>query len=498
MSLEYRAALPASLSDYERSADQAGAFRFGWIGLLPFKFIEPTVILFEFLVVVLASLFGGIGYHLACFGSVGDIGTFVSVGLLVFVNVSAISAARGNYRPNSLLNFPRQVREVTLGWTFVCLMLLVVAFSFKITEEYSRGTSLAFFVFGWSAVVAWRGFAGVLLARAWDEGAFAERKILLVAEEEQLASSKMLSELRRCGYKPVKIFKIRASELEAGGIPPTLQATLDQVIETSRNGQTVDLYLLVSWSRRRCIEDILAVLRVLPVPVHLLPDENVTRFLASPVVNIGAAWTAELKRAPLDLGEQALKRSCDLLLSGVGLVLLAPLMLITALAIKLDSKGPVLFSQTRNGFNGRSFRIFKFRTMCVLEDGPVIRQAIQDDPRVTRLGRWLRRTSIDELPQLFNVILGEMSLVGPRPHATAHNTEYEKLVADYAFRYHMKPGITGWAQVSGYRGETQKVELMAKRIEFDLWYIRNWSFWLDIRILLKTLILEFHQSSRPY
>jgi Undecaprenyl-phosphate glucose phosphotransferase len=465
----------ASLGEYERSADHAGAFRL----VLPFKFIEPTVILFEFLVVLLASLFGGIGYHLVFFGSVGDIRTFVGVGLLVFVNVSAISAARGNYRPNSLLNFPRQVREVTLGWTFVCLMLLVVAFSFKITEEYSRGTSLAFFVFGWSAVVAWR-------------------KILLVAEEEQLASSKMLSELRRCGYKPVKIFKIKASELEAGGIPPTLQATLDQVIETSRNGQTVDLYLLVSWSRRRCIEDILAVLRVLPVPVHLLPDEDVTRFLSSRVVNIGAAWTAELKRAPLDLGEQALKRSCDLLLSGVGLVLLAPLMLITALAIKLDSKGPVLFSQTRNGFNGRSFRIFKFRTMCVLEDGPVIRQAIQDDPRVTRLGRWLRRTSIDELPQLFNVILGEMSLVGPRPHATAHNTEYEKLVADYAFRYHMKPGITGWAQVSGYRGETQKVELMAKRIEFDLWYIRNWSFWLDIRILLKTLILEFHQSSRPY
>jgi undecaprenyl-phosphate galactose phosphotransferase/putative colanic acid biosynthesis UDP-glucose lipid carrier transferase len=225
-----------------------------------------------------------------------------------------------------------------------------------------------------------------------------------------------------------------------------------------------------------------------------LPDENVSRFLRGQFVNIGAAWTAELKRAPLNFGEQALKRCCDLLLSGVALVLLAPLMLITALAIKLDSRGPVLFSQTRNGFNGRSFRIFKFRTMCVLEDGPVIRQAVQDDPRITRLGRWLRRTSIDELPQLFNVISGEMSLVGPRPHATAHNTEYEKLVADYAFRYHMKPGITGWAQVSGYRGETQKVELMAKRVEFDLWYIHNWSFWLDIRILLKTLILELQQS----
>ena len=494
MSLDYGTALPGSFSGDRRSADQAGAFRLGGLGLLPFWLVEPTVIFFEFLVVLLACLVSGIAYHWIVFGSVGDIESFASIGLLVFVNVSAISAARGNYRPNSLLNFPRQLREVTLCWIFMCLMLLVVAFSLKITDEYSRGTSLAFFVLGWSAVLTWRGFAGVLLDRAWAEGSFAERKILLLAEEEQLASSKMLWEMRRCGYKPVKTFKIKASDLEVEGISPSLQATLDQVIETSRNGQAVDLYLLVSWSNRQCIEDILSVLRVLPVPVHLLPDENVSHFLAAQIVNIGAAWTAELKRAPLDFGEQVLKRSCDLLLSSVALVLLAPLMLITALAIKLDSKGPVLFSQTRNGFNGRSFRIFKFRTMCVLEDGPVIRQAMQDDPRVTRLGRWLRRTSIDELPQLFNVLFGEMSLVGPRPHATAHNTEYEKVVADYAFRYHMKPGITGWAQVSGYRGETQKVELMAKRVEFDLWYIHNWSFWLDIRILLKTLILEIHRS----
>jgi undecaprenyl-phosphate galactose phosphotransferase/putative colanic acid biosynthesis UDP-glucose lipid carrier transferase len=161
--------------------------------------------------------------------------------------------------------------------------------------------------------------------------------------------------------------------------------------------------------------------------------------------------------------------------------------LITALVIKLDSKGPVFFTQTRNGFNGRSFRIFKFRTMHVLEDGPVIRQATPNDPRVTRLGRWLRRNSIDELPQLLNVLQGKMSLVGPRPHAVAHNNEYGDIVANYAFRHHVKPGITGWAQVRGYRGETPTVELMAQRVELDLWYINNWSIWLDIWILTQTL-----------
>jgi undecaprenyl-phosphate galactose phosphotransferase/putative colanic acid biosynthesis UDP-glucose lipid carrier transferase len=137
----------------------------------------------------------------------------------------------------------------------------------------------------------------------------------------------------------------------------------------------------------------------------------------------------------------------------------------------------------------------KFRTMRVAEDGPVVRQATRNDPRVTRLGRVLRRASIDELPQLFNVIAGDMSLVGPRPHAVAHNSEYQKLVDKYAHRYQLKPGITGWAQVNGFRGETKSVEMMAKRVEFDLWYINNWSLWLDVKILFRTLAVLGFQSN---
>jgi undecaprenyl-phosphate galactose phosphotransferase/putative colanic acid biosynthesis UDP-glucose lipid carrier transferase len=182
-------------------------------------------------------------------------------------------------------------------------------------------------------------------------------------------------------------------------------------------------------------------------------------------------------------------------LAGGALVVFSPLMLITALCIRLDSPGPVLFRQTRNGFNGKSFSILKFRTMRVLEDGPVIRQATRDDPRVTRLGRVLRMTNLDELPQLFNVLRGDMSLVGPRPHAAAHNNEYEERIATYAFRYHVKPGITGWAQVKGYRGETRTVDLMEKRIEHDLWYINNWSIWLDIKILMRTALVGLQRSA---
>jgi undecaprenyl-phosphate galactose phosphotransferase/putative colanic acid biosynthesis UDP-glucose lipid carrier transferase len=201
---------------------------------------------------------------------------------------------------------------------------------------------------------------------------------------------------------------------------------------------------------------------------------------------LACEFTVELQRPPLTSGELALKRVCDLVLATVLLLALAPLFLVVGLLIKLDSAGPVIFSQRRRGFNGQDFRIFKFRTMNVQEDGHMVAQTRRNDPRVTRVGRVLRATSIDELPQLLNVLFGQMSLVGPRPHAVAHDDGYTIMIAKYALRQHMKPGLTGWAQVNGYRGETAQIELMERRVECDLWYIKNWSFWLDLRILFRT------------
>jgi len=161
-------------------------------------------------------------------------------------------------------------------------------------------------------------------------------------------------------------------------------------------------------------------------------------------------------------------------------------MLATACMVRLGSPGPAIFRQRRRGFNGREFVIYKFRTMTVMEDSSTIIQAQKSDQRVTALGRVLRRTSIDELPQLFNVLIGNMSLVGPRPHALAHDSDYGQVISSYAFRHHVKPGITGWAQVNGFRGETSRLEQMSKRIELDLWYINNWSLTLDLQIMLRT------------
>ena len=174
-----------------------------------------------------------------------------------------------------------------------------------------------------------------------------------------------------------------------------------------------------------------------------------------------------------------------------------PLLALVAVAIKLDSPGPILFRQKRCGFNGRSFSIRKFRTMFVLEDGPSITQAQFADKRVTRLGAWLRRTSIDELPQLLNVLDGSMSLVGPRPHAVAHDNRFDKLVQNYAYRRRVKPGLTGWAQVNGYRGPTPDAASIKQRVEYDLWYIDNWSLKLDFMILLQTP-LEILRGQNAY
>jgi exopolysaccharide biosynthesis polyprenyl glycosylphosphotransferase len=196
---------------------------------------------------------------------------------------------------------------------------------------------------------------------------------------------------------------------------------------------------------------------------------------------------------PLSRLERLEKRAVDLLLAGAGLVLLTPLLVAVAILIKLDSPGPVFFMQRRYGFNQKPFRIIKFRTMRTLDDGAVVPQARRNDPRVTRIGAWLRRWNIDEIPQLFNVLMGDMSLVGPRPHALSHNRDYEQRISFYARRHNVKPGITGWAQIHGLRGETDTDEKMKRRVEYDLFYIDNWSPGLDVQILFRTVF-----SARSY
>jgi exopolysaccharide biosynthesis polyprenyl glycosylphosphotransferase len=225
----------------------------------------------------------------------------------------------------------------------------------------------------------------------------------------------------------------------------------------------------------------------LPVAVHLVLLDAIGKLRTCPMVQLGDIPTIQLLRHPLTWSDQVLKRLFDVLVSLTGLIFTFPVLVLAAVAIKLDSPGPCLFRQARHGFNNSVIRVFKLRTMRANETHALFRQATSNDPRITRVGRFLRRYNIDELPQLLNVLAGEMSIVGPRPHATEHNKMFEDRIGMFARRHNVKPGITGWAQINGYRGVTNTLEKMEQRIAYDLYYIDNWSLLLDLRIVLLTV-----------
>ena len=469
--------------------------RGGWRRLLRPQFIETAVLVADLVFLIVASLVCSLGYHWITGAEPARPTTFAPVGIVAAANFSTIMAARHNYRLKNLVLQARQAREAIVTWCGAYAVLAVIAFTMKIGSDFSRGSAILFFFGGLATLLSWRMLVANLIGRALANGSFARKKIIVVAEQGQNASSRSLSEFGRYGYHPVMTCEVSREEIASPRLTGSLRSKLTAVVEAARRERIEDVYLLVNWQHRRAIDRILEALAVLSISVHLVPDESAAHFMRHPIANVGTAWTAELQRSPLTRTELTARRFFDLSLAIAGLLTLLPLMLVTALLIKFDSRGPVFYLQKRNGFNGHAFNIFKFRTMHVLEDGPVIRQATRDDPRVTRLGRWLRRSSIDELPQLFNVILGTMSLVGPRPHATSHNSKYEALIANYAFRHHVKPGLTGWAQINGYRGETRQIEQMERRVEHDLWYINNWSLWLDLRIVLQTVAVALRQTT---
>ncbi|MDB5650125.1 MAG: undecaprenyl-phosphate glucose phosphotransferase, partial [Hyphomicrobiales bacterium] len=225
------------------------------------------------------------------------------------------------------------------------------------------------------------------------------------------------------------------------------------------------VFILAPFQALTQLEKITSALRKLPISAMLLTEDWAARSLSRPVALDPRLTAFEMQAPPLDLAERAAKRGMDIFVSALSLFFLSPFMLAIAIAVRLEGPGPILFHQWRLGFNGRKFQIVKFRSMTVTEDGASITQVRRDDARVTRVGAFLRARSLDEIPQLINVLRGDMSLVGPRPHAVAHDNYYDDLIADYSMRRHMKPGLTGWAQVSGLRGETPTVARMATRVD---------------------------------
>jgi undecaprenyl-phosphate galactose phosphotransferase/putative colanic acid biosynthesis UDP-glucose lipid carrier transferase len=432
----------------------------------------------DFAVIFLSSVAAGIAYHYFALGSQADITALVGIGANSGLLFILITASRGYYRARALLSATNQARAVISTWVCVLLITTALLFLMKVGSSYSRASTLAFGLLGLPLLLGVRALARQGLSKLIVAGTLSGSQCILIGEHEELHELSTLDLLQRFGVREVKRFEfpLVADDNDDADI-------VDAAIAATRMMNAEQILLALSWldTRRRDLS--VRMLHAQPLPVLLLPDRSVRQVFSQ----AGAeSPSIELQRAPLTKLERAAKRALDLASAGAGLVALLPLLALVSLMIKLDSPGPVIFRQTRRGFNGREFMIWKFRTMTSIENGRAICQAKRNDERVTRIGRLLRATSIDELPQLVNVLRGEMSLVGPRPHALAHDDEYGKSIGKYAFRHHVKPGITGWAQVNGFRGGTPELDLMKGRIDLDLWYIDNWSFWLDLWIIART------------
>ncbi|HGU7975939.1 TPA: undecaprenyl-phosphate glucose phosphotransferase, partial [Escherichia coli] len=282
-------------------------------------------------------------------------------------------------------------------------------------------------------------------------------------------------------------------QIEYGNVP--YGGSLSTLIAQARAGEIDRIYIALSMKDEKIIKDLVSKLTDTTCSVLLIPDVFTFNILQSRTEEINGVPVVPLFDTPLSGINMLFKRLEDIVVSSIILVLISPVLIGIALAVKFSSPGPIIFRQIRYGMDGKPIKVWKFRSMTVMENDDKVIQATKNDVRVTKVGRFLRSTSLDELPQFFNVLFGQMSVVGPRPHAVSHNEQYRSLIQGYMLRHKVKPGITGLAQINGWRGETDTLEKMEKRIEYDLLYIRGWSIWLDLKIIFLTIFKGFINKS---
>jgi putative colanic acid biosynthesis UDP-glucose lipid carrier transferase len=352
----------------------------------------------------------------------------------------------------------------------------------------SRALTAWFFVT--SIALTASNHVAIRLARWWAGGQAASCRYIIIGVTE--ASIELAKRVQQSSYsgKFLGFFDFRAPARLPPLAPEQWAGTCTGVAEFVIRNAVDAIYIALPISTTPRITELLQQLRDTTASIYFVPANIFAFKLVQPrCVEIHGIPALAVCETPHQGMSGLRKRVLDIVLAVLALLLAGPLMLAIAAAVKLGSPGPVLFKQRRYGLNGEEIFIYKFRTMTVCEDGPAITQATRNDCRTTRLGRFLRRTSLDELPQILNVLEGRMSFVGPRPHAIAHNELYRKLISGYMIRHKVRPGITGWAQVNGLRGETETLDKMRRRIEYDIDYLNNWSLWLDWKILLRTLVV---------
>jgi Undecaprenyl-phosphate glucose phosphotransferase len=449
---------------------------------------SPLQFVADSLAIVAIGVGTGVGYELVYRGSYGPIVDLACIGATLALMFAGISRLLAGQRLAALTNTFDRVRDTAQSWTLAFAGLAFVLFALKAGAEVSRGSVLTFYVIGLPLIAAWRVVTPVVLAPLGRKAGVSSRECIVIGDSADTQLDAFAAQLCASGHPAPTVLRFRAACL-----PPMwqqeMQSLTSRVMQVAHGLGPGEIFVCAGAIPNDRLSAIWRALSILPRAIFVVPDTLTASLVRCKPVSFGTHVAVEIRREPMDRTQRAVKRMMDVCVASIALAAASPFLLLVAAIVKLDSPGPVLFRQTRNGYRGMPFRMFKFRSMFVEEEGSAAaRQAVRGDARVTRVGRFLRKSSIDELPQLLNVIRGDMSLVGPRPHPVALDEIYARSIGNYEVRQHVKPGLTGWAQVNGLRGETATVDKMFRRIEFDLWYAANASLLLDLEILVRTLV----------
>jgi Undecaprenyl-phosphate glucose phosphotransferase len=451
--------------------------------------LPPAAAALDAGLLLVAGALGAIGYRFYAANELGALDGAVGIGLIGAALFVLAAGLEGLYRLPCVLAPAPSLARILVILAVSQLGVVCILFLLKIGAEYSRGAVIVSAAAGFCLLPGGRLLLGAAARSGIRRGLLKGRRVVALGDADEIEEWRGL-DFARFGVDEIARIALRSfSGPGQGGLSRADRARIARALETARDLKADEFALIMPWSRERELAEVCSLLRASPLAARLYPDQRIRGILRQRRAGgLGEDFSVEVQREPLSLRERALKRAMDIAFASLALLVLSPLLAAIALAIRCGSPGPAVFRQRRCGFDSREFIMFKFRTMRVLEDGASVVQARRADARVTAFGRFLRRTSMDELPQLLNVLRGDMSLVGPRPHAIAHDDEYKLRIDNYALRHHVKPGLTGAAQALGLRGETRRLSQMERRVERDLWYIDNWSLTLDVKIIAMTCV----------
>jgi putative colanic acid biosynthesis UDP-glucose lipid carrier transferase len=407
-----------------------------------------------------------------------DLAIYQIAALLGIVLYFLVAELRSMYRSSRLQTYASIVGKIISTWGFVAITLISIAFATKSSADFSRLTIGSWFLIT-PLLLAFERLCIYWLLRHLRKKGSNTRSYAILGDF--VSANQLLTKMNALPW----------TGLSHVGSYEHLEELIYQV-----QSKGID-YVFLSYSGNQQ-EEIIGAINALAdstASVYLAPNVFLSDLLGSQWITLGNMPMITINDHPFYGTQWFLKKTEDVVLGSIFFVLTLPLMIVIAIGVKLSSPGPILFKQRRYGLNGETIQVLKFRTMTTQDDGAIVVQATKDDARVTSLGKFLRRTSLDELPQFINVLQGGMSIVGPRPHAISHNEHYRKLINGYMLRHKVKPGITGWAQVNGLRGETDTLDKMKDRIDYDLYYINHWSIWLDLKIIVMTIVNGFTGKS---